>query len=134
MDDPLERQLTRLHGRDAAAPPALRDAVLAAMRRELRAQRWDRRLGRVAACLLIGGVGLNIAAGLASERFAPTNQRLASSDSLVQTAVAVAQATDPETGRLLAQQLAAWQGRAVTPQQLAAIDAALDAASPGSPL
>jgi hypothetical protein len=137
MNDPsltrLEQQLAA-GSDDAVVPDALRNAVLAATRRELRAQRWDRRLGRAAVGLLVAGVGFNVAAGLTSERFSPTQQSLASSNGLVQTAVAVAQATDRETGRLLAQQLAAWQGRSVTPKQLAAIEAALTAASQNSQL
>lgn len=132
MNDPsleqLEQQLAASVAVNAA-PPALRDAVLAATRRELRAQRWDRRLGRAAACLLVAGIGLNVTAGLMSERFASRQQALNSNDDLVRTAVAVAQATDAETGRLLAHQLAAWQGRSISAKQLAAIDAALNAVS-----
>ena len=134
-DDSFTQLEQQLAGNSSeAAPAALRDAVLAAARRELRAHRWDRRLSRAAAGLLVAGVGLNVAAGLTSERFAPTQQSPASKVALVQTAIAVAQVTDAETGRIMAHQLAAWQGRPVTPQQLAAIDAVLTAASRGTQL
>jgi hypothetical protein len=129
----LEQQLAA-RANDAIAPGAIRDTVLTAARRELRSQRWDRRLGRAAVGLLVAGVGFNVAAGLTSERVAPMRQSLASDAGLVQSAVAFAQATDIETGRLLAHQLAAWQGRSVSPQQLAAIDAALNAATNKSQL
>ena len=128
--DQLEQQLA---GRDAfhGAPPALRDAVLAATRRELAAARWDRRLGRVAATLLFAGVGLNLAIGLTADYGVRSSALASSDDSLVRSAVAIARATDAETGRRMAQQLAAWQGQPLSPQQRTAVDAALATATSG---
>lgn len=124
-DETLER---RLGANNGGAPESLRNAVLVATRRELRAQRWDRRLGRAAAALVLAGVGLNASVGLISERSTSSSAAFATNDALVQTAVAVARATDVETGRMLAHQLAAIQDQSISPKQLAAIDAAIDAA------
>lgn len=124
-EETLER---RLRANSSGAPESLRNAVLAATRRELRAQRWDRRLGRVAAALVLAGIGLNAGVGLISERSTTSSAAFATNDALVRTAVAVARATDVETGRLLAHQLAVIQDQSISPQQLAAIDAAIDTA------
>jgi hypothetical protein len=122
----LERQLTAAGA--TAAPPHLRYAVLADVARELRAARWDRRLARAAAMLLIVGVGLN--AALVWQRGGntdPRHQQFAQqppSNSLVETAIVVAEATNAETGRTFARQLAALRGRELTDQEIATIDAA----------
>jgi hypothetical protein len=131
MDEPSFEQLERLIAScgPAGAPPELRWTVVAQMRRELAAARWDRRMGRLAAALLVAGVGLNAAIGFSaanSER--PPLAAGSSPDSFVQAGVTVAQATDAETGRLVARQLAAWDGRRLTTEQLATLDAAIAAA------
>ncbi|HEY3392829.1 MAG TPA: hypothetical protein VGK58_08985 [Lacipirellulaceae bacterium] len=109
------------------APPALRAAVLAGIRRELRAARWDRRMARAAAVLLIVGIGLNVSIGVHSLNRQDTRQQIArtSSQSLVETAVVVAEATDAATGMRFARQLAAMSGLELTSAEAAAIDAAL---------
>jgi hypothetical protein len=121
----LERQLTLLAPDEA--PNALREQVLAEVRRELRASRWDRRLGRVATCVLLLGVGINAVMALGMNDGRHLMRRPATQDSLVQTAVAVARATDVETGRQIARQLAAWSGQVMTDEQVAAFEAALAA-------
>lgn len=114
----------------AGAPPELRGAVVAQMQRELAAARWDRQLARLAAALLVAGVGLNAAIGWsAASGDRPPLAAGSSQDSLVQTAVAVARATDAQTGRLMAQQMAAWNGQTMTNEQLASLDAAMAAAA-----
>lgn len=121
----IERQLsTALPG----APDELRGVVLGTVRKELRAARWDRRLGRAAAVLLAAGVGLNAAIALhAANAGLPTPAGGPSQEALVQTAVAVAEATDVETGRRFARQMAAWSGHSMTNAQQAALDAAIAA-------
>lgn len=123
----FERQLAAIC--PAGSPGELRSAVLSGVERELRAARWDRRLARTAMMLLIVGIGLN--ASLAWRGARPdggrANQVAAdrSQKSLVETAVVVAEATDAETGRQVARQLAAWSGRELSGDELAAIDAAV---------
>ena len=111
-------------------PSELRGAVLRDMERELRAARWDRRLGRVAVLLLVVGVGLNASLSLhvsTSPRPRPGQMAVdGARDSLIETAIVVAEATDVETGRRFARQLAAMSGRELTDQELAAIGAATD--------
>lgn len=126
----LEQQLAL--SSPAAAPSELRLAVMADVRRELAASRWDRRLARATAALVMVGASLNIAIGLNASRglYPPETTRPPSQQSLVQTAVAVAQATDVETGRRVARQLAAWGGRTMTHEQLTALDAAMAAEAP----
>jgi hypothetical protein len=68
----IERQLTGLH--PSAAPGALRAAVLAGVQRELRGARWDRRLARAAAVLLVLGVVLNVSIGVYSMNSRDTSQ------------------------------------------------------------
>lgn len=123
----LERQM---FASAPSAPSALRDEVLRDVRRELRASTWDRRLARAAVLIVATGAGLN--AGLAwrgarnaAESFAGRGEMGDLQSSLVETAIAAAEATDAETGRLVARQLAALSGRALTAEQTAAIDAAI---------
>lgn len=78
--------------------------------------------------LVLAGVGLNLGVGLRSESSSSPPATYTTNDAVVRTAVAVARATDVETGRLMAHQLAAIQDQSISPQQLAAIDAAIDAA------
>ena len=128
MNDPfsqIERQLMAASSGDA--PGELRDRVLADVRRELRAARWDRRLGRVAAVTLTAGVAINAVMALGLNDGRHLLRKTASHGSLLQTAVAVARATDAETGRQVAQQLAAWSGEVMTTEQMADFEAALAA-------
>jgi hypothetical protein len=129
-DESLEQVEWQLAGtRFPAAPSGLRAAVLSGVQLELRASRWDRRLAWTTALLLIVGVGLNvgivwqesIAGGSRARSRAPT----ASRQSLVDTAVLVAEATDAATGSQFARQLAALSGRELTADDAAAIDAAI---------
>lgn len=129
MDDNRLKLLEQRLGQGSSpAPGSLRDEVLAATRRELRAQRWDRRFSLAAMLLVLAGVGLNLGVGLRSESSSSPPATYTTNDAVVRTAVAVARATDVETGRLMAHQLAAIQDQSISPQQLAAIDAAIDAA------
>lgn len=122
----IERQVAAL--RPDGAPSELRSVVLNGVRRELRAGRLDRRLARAAVVLLVVGVGLNIASGMRAtvsrDGFRPL-VRTSTQQSLVDTAVVVAEATDATTGRQLARQLAAMSGRELTADEAAAIDAAV---------
>jgi hypothetical protein len=129
MDDQSLAELERRLGqqRSIEAPDALRALTLLQVKRELRAARWDRRLGRIAAALVLTGIGLNAGVGLISEH-STSASIFATNDALVRTGVAVARATDVETGRMMAHQLAVIQDQSISPQQLAAIDAAIDAA------
>ncbi|HVT28575.1 MAG TPA: hypothetical protein VHE81_11230, partial [Lacipirellulaceae bacterium] len=123
----IERRLASLGSR--GVPSGLRDNVLADVHRELRAARWDRRLARTAVVLLVVGIGMNAVVGLPRSdsgrssvaSIHPTEAR----QSLVETAVVVAQATDASTALQFARQLAAMTGRELTPDEAAAIDAAV---------
>lgn len=124
MNDPLtaiEQQLTT----PARAPDGLRDAVLRDVRRELKSALWDRRLARTATALLAVGLALNFTLLLRGGSDFAAIQSLASERSLVQTAVAVARATDSQTARQLASQISAFNGNILTTEQLAALDAAI---------
>lgn len=124
-DDMLEQKLAEMP--TATAPPELRNRVLAGVHDELRVAKWERRLARAAVVLLAVGIGLNASVGLQGNR--PLNAQIAvdrSRESLVNAAVAVAEATDPETGRQYARHLAAQSGRPLTPDQVNAIDKAIE--------
>jgi hypothetical protein len=131
MNDPLsevEDYLASLA--HSTAPPGLRDAVMANVRRELQSSRRDQLLARAAAALIAVGLTLNVvtasnARSTGVERHDPTSQAL-----FVRTAATLAQATDAETGRRIARQLAAWNGLAATRQQRAALELALNAELP----
>jgi hypothetical protein len=125
--DEFERQLAATQ--PAGAPAELRLAVLNDVERELRAARWDRRLARAAAVLLIVGVGMNASLALMESRphSSPSGQIGGDrgEDSLIETAIVVTEATDAETGRRFARQIAAMSGRELTDRELEAIDAAI---------
>ena len=126
----IERQLAALP--TSGAPRELREAVLAGVRRELRAARWDRRVARAAAVLFVVGLGLNLSVGArhADLRSGRTGIAKASSQSLMDTALVVAEATDAATARRFARHLAAMAGVELTGAEAAAIDAALEQAAP----
>ena len=92
--EPIERQLTGFQ--PSGAPRELRAAVLESVRGELRAARWDRRLARAAAMLLVIGIMLNLAIGFRPIGSHAVSQPVAStrSQSLVDAAVVVAEVTD----------------------------------------
>ena len=122
----IERQLTSVSS--PHAPTELRTDVLRDMHRELAAARWDRRLARTAAVLLAVGVGMNLAMGLQSSGSSGVVRQVAGGptrDSLVQVAMTVAEATDAQTGRQFARQMAAMSGVPLSSEQSAAIDAAV---------
>jgi hypothetical protein len=119
--EPLEDQLSR--ARQPAAPVELRAPVLAAVHRQLAAQGWDRRLARMAAVLLVVGFCLNWTISLRDEGTVRGAIGVASTpEAIVDTAVAVARATDVETGSRIAQHLSALGGTSLSPQQLTAIE------------
>jgi hypothetical protein len=125
-DDALERQLFKV--RMGSPPGELRGRVLAKVHDELSAGRWERRFARAAVILLAIGVGINAVVGLRVDRPHDGSQVAGgpSRESLVDAAVAVAEATDPETGRQYARQLAALSGRSLTLDQASAIDEAIE--------
>ncbi len=129
----VERRLESLGSR--RVPSDLRENVLADVHRELRAARWDRRLARAAVVLLVVGVGMNAAMGLRSSDspsgHVASHRPGESRQSLVETAVVVGQATDASTALQFARQLAAMTGRELTPDEAAAIGAAVQRQSPG---
>ena len=110
------------------APDDLRSAVLNEVGREFRAARWDRRFARATAVLLIVGVGIN--ASLAMLAPGSNNSQInqvahdQSQQSLIDTAIVVAEATNAETGRNFARQMAALAGRELTDHEIATIEAA----------
>jgi hypothetical protein len=123
--DEFERGLPDLQ--PAPVPPQLRAAVLADVHRELRADRWDRRMARTAVALLAVGIAMNVLSVTRSHR--ATRSEMASigpPESLTQVAVAVAEATDAQTARRFARQWAARAGWRMGGAEAAAIDAALN--------
>lgn len=108
-DQELEQRLACAMPR--GAPASLRDTTLAQVQRELRSARWDRLLGRLAAAILVVGVGLNAALALQGDARSTnaTKSRMAGSSraALAETAVIVADATDAETARRFVRQMAA---------------------------
>jgi hypothetical protein len=128
----IERQIGAI--RVVGPSLELRDAVLSKVHRELHAARWDRHLARFAAVLLVIGVGMNVAIGLQPSRSGrpnvDTNRPAEARQSLLETAVVVAQATDAATALQFARQLAAMTGRKLTADESAAIGAAVERHSP----
>lgn len=122
----LEQQLSQAN--PAGAPAQLRSAVLSDVANELRAARWDRRLARAAVVLLMVGFGLNAALIWQGDGAVEQPHRQlandSAEDSLIQTAIAVAEATNTETAQTFARQLAALRGRELTDQEIATIAAA----------
>jgi hypothetical protein len=122
----VERQIASM--RVVGSPVKLRGAVLGNVRRELWAARWDRQMARAAAVLLVLGIGLNVAIGQSDgsgEGKMALARRSETRPSLVDSAIVLAQATDPVTAQRFARQLAAMTGRELTADDAAAIEAAL---------
>lgn len=105
---PVEERLA--HYAPAGAPAELRAAVLGQVHRELRAARWDRRLGRVAAVLLAMGIGTNGMVQWLYPPMATGPSTLPSPQTIGRLAATVAEATDIETARQFVRQMAALQG------------------------
>ena len=123
----VERQVASLPM--AGLPGELRGRVLTDVQRELRAARWDRRLARVAAVMLILGIGLNVGSmshfdSVGDGRWARGRQPTVRT-SLVDTAVIVAEATDAATAQRVAHQLATMTGRKLSEDESAAIETAV---------
>src|SRR4051812_42070234 len=95
----IERQIVAANVPDL--PAELRGKVLADMQCELRAARWDRRLARIVAAVLVVGVGLNVLNGMRSSALdRPANLHVADDRaSLVDTAIVVAQMSDVATAQ-----------------------------------
>jgi hypothetical protein len=116
-------------------PPAtVRAAVLAEVRQELSASRWDWWLARVAGMLLVVGLGMNAALSISPSRTKPMAvARVPNPASLAQVAASVAESTDAQTGRRFAIELAALAGWTLSREDFATIDAAVKTSwSPGA--
>ncbi len=126
FDDSVEAQLARLQ--PSVAVDGLRDATLGRVQRELRASHWDRRLGRVAAVLLVVGIGMNFVT--MSKRIAsPTGGQLAArptTESIAELAVTIAEVTDIKTANIFARHLAALNGIPLGSRQADSIEHEID--------
>jgi len=121
FDDFVEAQLARLQPSVDAS--GLRDATLGRVQQELRASRWDRRLGRVAAGLLAVGIGLNVAT-INKRPALPAGGQLAArptTKAIAELAVTMAEVTDIETANLFARHWAALGGIPLDSHQADAI-------------
>lgn len=122
--DDFESQLAAVH--TGGAPSALRGTVLKDVERELRAGRWDRRLVRAAVLLLVVGVGINASMAWHGDERAHADvsqhEQTANSESLVATAIVVAESTDAETARHFARQIATFTGHVLTDEEIAQIN------------
>ncbi len=124
MDDhdfeSIERQLIAVPvGR---APEELRQTVLRGVDRRLKAQRWDRRLGRAAVALCLVGIGLNAALGIPGDGTRPTQSAsVVKLDAVTQAALAVADATDSDTAAQFAKRMAMLGGAPLNADEEAAI-------------
>ena len=118
--DSLEQHI--LGALPSRLPAELRNIVLAKVSRQLTAAKWERRLGRTAAALIIVGIGLNWAATVRYSSPLRTNlSQSVASAAIVEMGVTMAQATDAETGSQWARHLAALSGRTLTDRQVAEI-------------
>jgi hypothetical protein len=116
----IERHLTSLP--PPTAPPSLRSVVLTNVHNNLKAQRWDKRLTRVAVVLLAAGGALN-AALVFRGGHAGGSQSLPESraELITRAAVEVGEMTDAETAGRFAQHLAAMNGTTLSIEQQATI-------------
>ncbi len=110
LDDSVEARLARVL--PCVAVDGLRAVTLRQVQRELRAARWDRRLGRLAAVLLAVGVAMNFVTVNRRPAFPPGGQIASrpTTESIAGLAVTLAEATDRETANLFARHLAALSG------------------------
>ncbi|NOY29724.1 MAG: hypothetical protein GXP28_05975 [Planctomycetes bacterium] len=126
FDDPVEAPLARLQ--PSVAADGLRDATLGRVQRELRASHWDRRLGRIAASLLVVGIGMNVAT-INKRPALPTGGQLAArptTEAIAELAVTMAEVTDIETANIFARHLAALGGFPLGSDQADAIAREID--------
>jgi hypothetical protein len=126
FDNSVEAQLARLQPRFTVE--GLRDATLGRVQRELRSSRWDRRLGRVAAVLLVVGIGMNVAT-INKHPALPTGGRLAArpaTESISELAVTMADATDITTASIYVRHLAAFHCFPIGGHQANAIQREVD--------
>lgn len=125
FDDSVESQLARLQ--PSVAVDTLRATTLGRVQRELRASRWDRRLGRTAAVLLVAGIVMNIATVNKLPSFSTGGQIAArpTAESIAKLAVTMAEATDIETANVFARHLAALGGFPIGSDQADAIERAI---------
>lgn len=124
----IERQLTNLPL--PSAPASLRSAVLTDVHRNLKAQRWDRRMGRTAASLLVVGIGMNAMIGWRNALPAP-NQTVAEfmPSAITQVAVVMADVNGIEMACQITRHVAALRGTALSQQQEAAIQSLIESHS-----
>ncbi|HZZ27884.1 MAG TPA: hypothetical protein VFE46_07735 [Pirellulales bacterium] len=121
--DPIEQQLRLVTPK--ALPSGLRVLTLLAVHKRLMTQRWERRIGRLTAAVLVLGIVLNWTVGWHDHgalfgREVATSA--ADSRAIVEVAVAIGKETDAETGRRMAEQLTVLSGAANSPEQAAAIE------------
>jgi hypothetical protein len=120
--EPIEIHLAQFS--PSAAPPRLRSTVLKSVHQQLAASRWERRLTCLAAALVLMGIGLNWSLGFHYGNSASSlpSDLVAKSKSIVDAAVAMAQATDVQTATSFARQWAALSGSPLNSQQSAAME------------
>ena len=119
--DQVEQHLAKQRPR--GAPAELRSVVLARTRRELASAKWDGRLWRAAAVLLVTGIGLNALVGwnddgAVAEQAGPGP----SPHAIAEVVVAVSDMSSPEAHGRLARQLAAWSSWTLSPSEAAAVE------------
>ena len=110
FNDSVEEQIARLQPRAAVA--GLREATLGRVNRELRSSRWDIRFGRVAAVLLLMGIGINVAT-VNKRLVLTTGVQLAdrpTAESIAELAVTMADVNDSRTVSIYARHLATLSG------------------------
>jgi hypothetical protein len=134
-DDTLNNIERQISAADMPGLPGeLRSRVLADVDRELRAARWDQRLARIVAAVLVIGVGLNVmnVTGSSAQNRPANLQAADVRASVVDTAIVVAQVSDVATAERFARQVAAAMGRTLTADEEAAIGAATRRVSRGT--
>ena len=120
----IEQQLARLQ--PARSPAELRTRTLKTVHRRLAGQRWESRLARVAAALMVLGIGMNaLMSGPSARQSSNSIATLSDPDVLVRTAVTVAQVSDAKAGSDFARHLAILSGSPLTDAQEAAIQQAI---------
>jgi hypothetical protein len=131
-------------GGPAGAPAELRGTVLDRIGRELRADRWDRRMARAAVLLLGVGIALNIGVGwhllFPASALIANGSAISGRVTLVPTpqtvgalAATVAEATDPETASRFARRMVALRGWSPDGEEAAIIWRALGGTRESAP-